>query len=96
MSRARNNRPELTDEIKTWISEILVINGRVIITGVGSRFGGGVAFEGQLHPRILVESLADVVEEGDSKFRNVIPEQIGPWIDAIQSKLGTRGRVMRS
>lgn len=45
--------------------------------------------DGQLDPQLVVDALVDIAEEGSSKFRNVIPEQIIPWIQAIQARTWT-------
>lgn len=41
---------------------------------------------GQMDPRAQADDLVKVVEEEDSKFRNVCPQEIVPWIKAIQEQ----------
>jgi len=43
--------------------------------------GGGL--ENQLDPQGLIDALADLAEAEGSKFRNVVPAEIIPWIKAI-------------
>ncbi len=43
--------------------------------------GGGL--DDQLDPQGLVDALVDLAEEEGSKFRNVVPAEIIPWIKAI-------------
>jgi short-subunit dehydrogenase len=45
--------------------------------------------EGQLDPQLVVDALVRIAEEDASRFRNVIPEEIVPWIRAIQEKAWT-------
>ena len=42
--------------------------------------------ENQLDPQIMVDAMIRVAEEDNSKFRNVIPEAIVPWIKATQEQ----------
>lgn len=42
--------------------------------------------ENQLDPQIMVDAMIKVAEEENSKFRNVIPEAIVPWIKATQEQ----------
>ena len=44
--------------------------------------GGGL--DDQLDPQGLVDALVDLAEAEGSKFRNVVPTEIVPWIKAIQ------------
>lgn len=44
---------------------------------------------GQLDPQAQIADLVRVVEEEGSKFRNVCPEAITPWIKAIQERAWT-------
>jgi short-subunit dehydrogenase len=39
----------------------------------------------QLDPQIMIDALVELAEEDGSKFRNVVPEQVGEWIKAIQA-----------
>jgi short-subunit dehydrogenase len=48
---------------------------------------GGLA--GQLDPQLQIADLVRVVEEEASKFRNVCPEAITPWIKAMQERAWT-------
>lgn len=48
--------------------------------------------ENQLDPQMMVDTLVRIVEEDGSSFRNVVPEQLGAWIRAIQDKAWTAGR----
>ena len=34
----------------------------------------------------MIDALVRIAEEDGSKFRNVVPEEIVPWIKAIQEK----------
>lgn len=43
------------------------------------------AMANQLDPQILIDALVRVAEEDASKFRNVVPDAIEPWIKAIQA-----------
>lgn len=49
---------------------------------------GGMA-EGQMDPQEQIEDLVKVIEESGSKYRNVCPEAIVPWIKAIQENAWT-------
>ena len=40
----------------------------------------------QLDPQGLVDAMVRIAEEDNSKFRNVIPEEIIPWIKMLQEK----------
>ncbi|MGI9596268.1 MAG: SDR family oxidoreductase [Acidimicrobiales bacterium] len=51
--------------------------------------GGGL--DNQLDPQLLVDGLVRIAEEGASTFRNVIPAEIVPWIQAIQANTWTAG-----
>ena len=42
------------------------------------------ALDGQLDPQEQIDDLVKVIEEKGSKFRNVCPDAIVPWIKAIQ------------
>ena len=46
--------------------------------------GSGLA--SQLDPQIMIDALVQIVEEDDSKFRNVVPDETAEWIKAIQAK----------
>ncbi len=46
----------------------------------------------QLDPQGLIDGLVTVVEEDGSPFRNVIPAEIVPWIQAIQANTWTAGK----
>ena len=48
--------------------------------------------DNQLDPQELIDGLARVVEEDSSKFRNLIPEAITPWIQAIQAQAWEAGK----
>ena len=48
--------------------------------------------ENQLDPQLLVDALVRVAEEDASRFRNVVPEEIVPWIQAIQANTWTAGK----
>ncbi len=41
--------------------------------------------ENQLDPQLMIDAMIRVAEEDNSKFRNVIPEAIIPWIKATQA-----------
>lgn len=40
----------------------------------------------QLDPQIMIDAMIRIAEENNSKFRNVIPEAIIPWIKATQEQ----------
>lgn len=42
--------------------------------------------ENQLDPQLMIDTMIRVAEEDNSKFRNVIPEAIIPWIKATQEQ----------
>lgn len=42
--------------------------------------------EHQLDPQLMIDGMIRVAEEEDSLFRNVIPEEIIPWIKATQEQ----------
>ena len=42
--------------------------------------------DGQMDPQAQIDDLVKVIEEERSKFRNVCPEAIVPWIKATQAK----------
>jgi hypothetical protein len=44
--------------------------------------GGGL--DDQLDPQGLIDAMVELAEEEGSKFRNVVPAEIVPWIKAIQ------------
>jgi short-subunit dehydrogenase len=48
--------------------------------------------ENQLDPQLVVDALVEVAEEDESRFRNVVPEEIVPWIKAIQAHAWTAGK----
>ena len=48
--------------------------------------------EDQLDPQLLVDALVEIAEAESSKFRNVIPEAIVPWIRAIQDNAWSAGK----
>ncbi|GAA4838240.1 SDR family oxidoreductase [Luteimicrobium xylanilyticum] len=48
--------------------------------------GLDTALDGQLDPQEVIDVIVRVAEEGASRFRNVVPEQIVPWIKAIQDR----------
>ena len=49
------------------------------------------AMQSLLDPQIMVEAMVRIVEEDASKFRNVIPEAIVPWIQSLEARaLGGR------
>jgi hypothetical protein len=48
--------------------------------------------QNQLDPQIMVDALTRIVEEDASKFRNVIPEPMTPWIQSLQSKVWDAGK----
>lgn len=51
--------------------------------------GGGL--DGQLDPQGLIDALVEIAEDEGSKFRNVVPAEIVPWIQAIQANTWTAG-----
>ena len=54
-------------------------------------FAEGGGLEGQLDPQGLIDALVAVAEEEGSAFRNVVPAEIVPWIQAIQTATWTAG-----
>ncbi len=55
-------------------------------------FVDGAGLDDQLDPQGLVDALVDVAEEEGSAFRNVVPAEIVPWIQAIQANTWTAGQ----
>lgn len=49
----------------------------------------GDALAHQLDPQIMIDAIIRVAEEDNSKFRTVIPEEIIPWIQAMQQNSWT-------
>lgn len=47
------------------------------------------ALENQLDPGEVVDAIVRIAEEDNSKFRNVIPEAIIPWIKELQERAWT-------
>ncbi len=45
----------------------------------------------QLDPQELIDALVDLAEADGSKFRNVVPAEIVPWIQAIQTRTWDAG-----
>ena len=48
--------------------------------------------EGQLDPQLMIDALVQICEEDSSKFRNVVPDAIIPWIQAMQAKAWEAGK----
>jgi short-subunit dehydrogenase len=48
--------------------------------------GLSAGLEGQLDPAMVIDALVTIAEERSSKFRNVLPVEIIPWIRAIQER----------
>jgi short-subunit dehydrogenase len=48
--------------------------------------------ENQLDPKLMIDTLVRIAEEDASKFRNVVPEEIAPWLRAMQAKAWEVGR----
>jgi short-subunit dehydrogenase len=48
--------------------------------------GLSAGLEGQLDPAMVIDALVTIAEEQSSKFRNVLPVEIIPWIKAIQER----------
>jgi len=48
--------------------------------------------DNQLDPQLMIDALVRIVEEDGSKFRNVVPEAIVPWIQAMQTKAWKAGK----
>ena len=46
----------------------------------------------QMDPEPMYEAMTRVVEENSSKFRNVVPTEIEPWIQAMQQTAWTAGK----
>lgn len=46
----------------------------------------------QLDPQIMIDALVRVAEEDASKFRNVVPDAIVPWIKATQANAWEAGK----
>lgn len=51
--------------------------------------GHGEPLPDQLPPQIMVDALVEICESNNSKFRNVVPEAIEPWIKAMQAQAWT-------
>lgn len=51
--------------------------------------GLSTGLQGQLDPQPVVDVIVRVAEEESSQFRNVVPEEIVPWIKAIQDRAWT-------
>jgi len=49
-------------------------------------FADPKVLENQLDPQLMIDAMVRVAEEDNSKFRNVIPEDIIPWIKATQTQ----------
>lgn len=49
-------------------------------------FADPKGLENQLDPQIMIDGMIKVAEEENSQFRNVIPEEIIPWIKATQTQ----------
>ena len=52
----------------------------------------GASLDDQLDPQGLIDGLVRIAEEESSKFRNVIPEEIVPWIKAIEANTWDAGK----
>jgi short-subunit dehydrogenase len=50
------------------------------------------ALENQLDPQIMIDALVKITEEDSSMFRNVVPEEVGVWIRAMQAKAWEAGK----
>lgn len=46
----------------------------------------------QMDPEPMYQAMTKVVEEDSSKFRNVVPAEIEPWIQAMQQAAWTAGK----
>ncbi len=55
-------------------------------------FMDGAGLDNQLDPQGLIDALVDIAEEDGSAFRNVVPAEIVPWIQAIQANTWTAGQ----
>ena len=66
--------------------------GTLTTTETLTAFMEGAGLDDQLDPQGLIEGLVRVAEEDASKFRNVIPEEIVPWIQAIQATTWQAGK----
>ncbi len=55
-------------------------------------FVEGAGLDNQLDPQSLIDALVDIAEEEGSTFRNVVPAEIVPWIQAIQANTWTAGQ----
>lgn len=42
--------------------------------------------ENQLDPQLMIDAMIRIAEEDSSQFRNVVPEEIIPWIKATQAQ----------
>ena len=40
----------------------------------------------------MIDALVRIAEEDASKFRNVVPEEVGEWIKAIQANTWEAGK----
>ncbi len=50
------------------------------------------ALENQLDSQIMIDALVRICEEESSKFRNVIPPEVGQWIKAMQARAWEAGK----
>lgn len=62
-----------------WFNPETTLSRPELLAGMA----GGL--ENQFDPQIQIDDMVRVIEEDGSKFRNVCPEAIVPWIKAIQT-----------
>ncbi|RKQ84888.1 short-subunit dehydrogenase [Solirubrobacter pauli] len=66
-----------------WFDPARTLSRPELLAGLGG------ALATQLDPQLVVDALVGIVEEDSPSFRNVLPEQIVPWIRAIQERAWT-------
>ncbi len=69
------------ETMQSWFNPEATLSRPNRLAEVMGGLGGG-----QMDPQEQIDDLVKVIEETGSKFRNVCPEAIVPWIKAIQEK----------
>lgn len=69
-----------------WFDPSKTLSRPELLAGLDS------GLEGQLDPQLVVDALVQIAEEEASRFRNVIPAEIVPWIKAIQDRAWTAAK----
>ena len=68
------------DTMMRWFNPETTLSRPELLAGMAD------SLSNQLDPQILIDTLVRVAEEDASKFRNVSPEAIVPWIQAMQAR----------